>query len=85
MITPGKYDPYDFANRRHIGPSPEEMAEMFIVEEDSGTYTGPIRRHDGYYAGDFTRTPMCTASEISALTRLRPLTGGVSSTTLAGS
>jgi glycine dehydrogenase len=23
-----KYDPYDFANRRHIGPSPAEMAEM---------------------------------------------------------
>ncbi|MDR0807773.1 MAG: aminomethyl-transferring glycine dehydrogenase, partial [Gemmobacter sp.] len=22
------YDPYDFANRRHIGPSPAEMAEM---------------------------------------------------------
>ncbi|HSD92240.1 MAG TPA: glycine dehydrogenase (aminomethyl-transferring), partial [Methyloceanibacter sp.] len=31
MITPGKYDPYDFANRRHIGPSPEEMAEMLRV------------------------------------------------------
>ena len=23
-----KYAPYDFANRRHIGPSPAEMAEM---------------------------------------------------------
>ena len=23
-----EYDTYDFANRRHIGPSPEEMAEM---------------------------------------------------------
>ena len=22
------YEPYDFANRRHIGPSPEEIAEM---------------------------------------------------------
>jgi glycine dehydrogenase len=22
------YDPYDFANRRHIGPSPAEIAEM---------------------------------------------------------
>ena len=22
------YAPYDFANRRHIGPSPAEMAEM---------------------------------------------------------
>ena len=25
------YDPYDFANRRHIGPSPEEMAEMLAL------------------------------------------------------
>ena len=28
-FTPTDYDPYDFANRRHIGPSPAEMAEMF--------------------------------------------------------
>ena len=26
-----KYEPYDFANRRHIGPSPDEMAEMLEV------------------------------------------------------
>ena len=25
------YMPYDFANRRHIGPSPKEMAEMLAV------------------------------------------------------
>ena len=25
------YDTYDFANRRHIGPSPDEMAEMLAV------------------------------------------------------
>ncbi|GGE48024.1 aminomethyl-transferring glycine dehydrogenase [Actibacterium pelagium] len=30
-FTPTTYRPYDFANRRHIGPSPEEMAEMFKV------------------------------------------------------
>jgi glycine dehydrogenase len=30
-FTPTDYDPYDFANRRHIGPSPAEMAEMFKV------------------------------------------------------
>jgi glycine dehydrogenase len=29
-----KYEPYDFANRRHIGPSPEEMAEMLRVAGD---------------------------------------------------
>jgi len=30
-FTPTDYDPYDFANRRHIGPSPSEMAEMLSV------------------------------------------------------
>ena len=29
VATP--YDPYDFANRRHIGPSPAEMAQMLAV------------------------------------------------------
>ena len=28
MFTPTNYDTYDFANRRHIGPSPSEMEEM---------------------------------------------------------
>jgi glycine dehydrogenase len=28
IYTPVAYNPYDFANRRHIGPSPAEMAEM---------------------------------------------------------
>ncbi|MBC7156977.1 MAG: glycine dehydrogenase (aminomethyl-transferring), partial [Rhodobacteraceae bacterium] len=27
-FVPTAYDPYDFANRRHIGPSPAEMAGM---------------------------------------------------------
>ena len=30
-FTPSSYNPYDFANRRHIGPSPSEMAEMLKV------------------------------------------------------
>mgnify|MGYP000144024229 FL=1 len=30
-FTPTDYLPYDFANRRHIGPSPEEMEEMLAV------------------------------------------------------
>ena len=29
--TPVDYNTYDFANRRHIGPSPDEMAEMLRV------------------------------------------------------
>ena len=30
-FEPTDYLPYDFANRRHIGPSPDEMDEMFAV------------------------------------------------------
>jgi glycine dehydrogenase len=30
-FTPTDYLPYDFANRRHIGPSPAEMSEMLEV------------------------------------------------------
>jgi glycine dehydrogenase len=30
-FTPTEYLPYDFANRRHIGPSPAEMAQMLDV------------------------------------------------------
>ena len=32
MAASGRsYDPYDFANRRHIGPSAEEIVEMLAV------------------------------------------------------
>ena len=31
MFEPEAYKPYDFANRRHIGPSPEEIAKMLKV------------------------------------------------------
>lgn len=36
MTTPTEfqftdYQPYDFANRRHIGPSPAEMTDMLKV------------------------------------------------------
>jgi hypothetical protein len=57
-----------------VAQVPKEMTEMFTIEEDSGTYTGSLRRHNGYYAGDFTRSPMRTASELSALARLQPPT-----------
>ena len=30
-FTPVDYNPYDFANRRHIGPSPAEMDEMLAA------------------------------------------------------
>ena len=52
---------------------------MFTIEEDSGTYTGSLRRHNGYYAGDFTGHPMRTASELSALAKLQPPTFPVES------
>lgn len=26
------------------------------IEEESGTYTGPTRRHNGYWAGDYSRS-----------------------------
>ncbi|MDF0600272.1 aminomethyl-transferring glycine dehydrogenase [Psychromarinibacter sp. C21-152] len=35
-FTPTDYNPHDFANRRHVGPSPAEMAEMLeVVGADS--------------------------------------------------
>jgi hypothetical protein len=52
-----------------VAPDPEET-EMFTIEEESGTYTGSRRRHNGYYAGDFSQTPMLTPSELSALAKL---------------
>jgi len=61
--------------------SPEEMSEMFTIEEESGTYTGSVRRHNGYHAGDFAREPMCTARELAALTKLRPPTFPITSGT----
>jgi hypothetical protein len=50
------------------------MTQMFTIEEESGTFTGTSRRHNGYYAGDFTSTPMCTPGELAALSKLRPPT-----------
>ena len=47
---------------------------MFTIEEDSGTYTGSLCRHNGYYAGDFSRKPMGTAtasSEVRAAPEIR--------------
>jgi hypothetical protein len=33
------------------------MAASIPIEEDSGTYTGHGRGHNGYYAGDFSQRP----------------------------
>ncbi|WP_374455367.1 hypothetical protein [Nocardioides sp.] len=50
---------------------------MFTIEEESGTSSGTPRRHNGYYAGDFSRTPMMTPADLRALARLRPPTFAV--------
>jgi len=33
------------------------MAATIDIEIESGVYTDPIRRHRGYYAGDFSQRP----------------------------
>lgn len=30
------------------------MAASIFIEQESGTWTGRINRHNGYYAGDFS-------------------------------
>jgi hypothetical protein len=32
------------------------MAASIAVEEDSGTFSGHVHPHDGYYAGEFVST-----------------------------
>jgi hypothetical protein len=62
-----------YQTRHPDGPraSQGDDGEMFTIEEDSGTYTGSIHPHNGYYAGDFTRIPTRMASQIAALANLR--------------
>ncbi|UUZ60753.1 hypothetical protein [Nocardioides sp. B-3] len=47
---------------------------MFTIEEHSGTYAGTRRRHNGYYAGDFSGSRMRTVSELATLATIRPPT-----------
>ena len=73
-FTPVDYNPYDFANRRHIGPSPAEMAAMLqaigvpsldaLIDE---TVPASIRQS----------TPLSWAplSEHGLLTRMREVAG----------
>jgi hypothetical protein len=44
----------------------------YIIEEETGTYTGARHRHNGYYAGDFRGTPMATREQLDTITRMRP-------------
>jgi len=34
------------------------MAATIAIEIESGVFTGPVRRHPGYYAGDFGPRPV---------------------------
>ena len=39
-----------------------EMAASLFIEEESGTYTPRFQHpHNGYYAGDFSRTPLVSS------------------------
>jgi hypothetical protein len=44
----------------------------FMVEEEQGTFTRAARRHNGYYAGDFSEVPMATPRQLAALVSVRP-------------
>ena len=48
----------------------DDMAASLIIEKESGTWTGCIHPHNGYYAGDFRDVPPLTQSELAALTTL---------------
>jgi len=57
--TPSPYEAYDFANRRHIGPSPKEMDDMLAVlgvgsmeELIAQTVPASIRRQQPLATGD---------------------------------
>jgi glycine dehydrogenase len=62
-FTPTDYNPYDFANRRHIGPSPAEMEAMLaavgvpsldaLIDE---TMPASIRQADAADLGALGRT-----------------------------
>lgn len=46
------------------------MAASLVIEEESGTWTGWIHPHNGYYAGDFSDVPPATQSELAAVMSL---------------
>lgn len=48
------------------------MAASLIIEEESGTWTGRIHPHNGYYAGDLSDVPPPTQSQLAALLTLCP-------------
>jgi glycine dehydrogenase len=73
-FTPTDYNPYDFANRRHIGPSPAEMAEMLAAV---GTPTLDALIDETVPASIRQATPLAWAplSEHDLLARMREVAG----------
>ena len=73
-FTPSDYNPYDFANRRHIGPSPAEMAEMLAAV---GTPTLEALIDETVPASIRQATPLAWAplSEHDLLARMRAVAG----------
>ena len=39
------------------------MAATIDIEIESGVFTGPVRHHDGYFAGDFSSLPLHDESD----------------------
>jgi hypothetical protein len=48
------------------------MARGLVIEEESGTYTGRMHPHNGYYAGDFFTSSSATV-ETALSVSLRPV------------
>jgi hypothetical protein len=48
----------------------DDMAAPLIIEEESGTWTGGIHPHNGYYAGDLSDVPPPTQTQLAVLTTL---------------
>lgn len=53
------------------------MAATIPVETESGTYTGRVHPHNGYYAGDFSNQPFPSQHQLDLVLHLRrPAVGG---------
>ncbi|MGW1343048.1 hypothetical protein ACWCOV_18495 [Kribbella sp. NPDC002412] len=44
------------------------MTGSLIVEIETGTWTGSLHPHNGYYAGDFSDAPAPTQTDLDAMT-----------------
>ena len=77
-FVPTKYEPYDFANRRHIGPSPAEIADMLEVIgvkslDDLIDQTVPdsIRQKSRWISASLCRNATCFGTCVKSPTRTK--------------